>query len=87
MLKLGTIVFLINRGEYHSSHGHWPPIGSLGVIHTESDQYNEYDVMFDNHPCPVCLPDESWVVPCAWVIPVEDDQIQNEIENEVELET
>jgi hypothetical protein len=53
-----------------------PPIGSCGIIHAKADKYNEYDVMFDAFPCPVSLPDVSWVVPCAWVIPIEDSQIQ-----------
>ncbi len=75
MLKLGTKVILIHRGQGHDFEN-LPPIMSYGIIHTESDQYNEYDVMFEHFPCPVSLPDKSWVVPCAWVIPVEDNQIQ-----------
>ena len=48
------------------------PIGATGEIWSHLDEDGEYDVMFPDHPCPVSLPDTSWIVPAQWLIPLDD---------------
>ena len=77
-MKSGQRVLLVCRvGDEAHLLGEpiWPPTGSIGVVTASTDEYGEVDVMFDDYPCPVSLPDESWVVPGSYLIPI-DDHIQ-----------
>lgn len=48
-----------------------PPIGAIGTIVLGLDEYGEYDVLFDDYPCQVFLPDTSWIVHKSWIVPID----------------
>ena len=73
-MHVGQKVMLICNSPDYVDGFKWPPIGAIGYILTEEDEYMEYDVMFVEYPCPVSLPDESWVVYKTWLIPINDNK-------------
>lgn len=47
--------------EYGAQNVLFPPIGAVGTTISFMDDEGDYDVMFDEYPCPTYLPDASWV--------------------------
>ena len=53
------VMVIYSNREYDSENVPFPPIGTIGYIVSDLDEYHEYDVIFDKYPCPV--QDISWV--------------------------
>lgn len=73
MLKIGQKVVLIFRDATEIPT--LPPLGAIGEITLGLDDCGEYDVRFDDHPCPVSLPDDSWVISKNWIVPIDQNKI------------
>lgn len=72
-MKVGQRVVLICSPPtgWESGFARFPPIGAIGEIVSEVDHYNECDVVFDDYPC-IGYPDPSWVVSCAFIVPIDE---------------
>lgn len=55
-----------------------PPIGSVGVITVELDEFNEYEISVPGWPCPV-FHDPDWIVPAWAIIPIDDEPETQEL--------
>jgi len=82
-MKIGQKVLLIGILDA----GGWgnvsaPPIGSIGEISTEIDQYNEYDVYFEGYPHPA-IDDPDWVVYYRYLIPIDNEKEDEEKKEEL----
>lgn len=76
-MKPGQRVMLICRCPSYTANGYpMPPVGNLGTIDSELDKFGEYDVWFDNYPCPVGL-DPRWVTHWSHIVPIDlhDEEI------------
>lgn len=62
------VMVIDSRQSYSASGQPFPPIGAVGTMISEFDEYSECDVMFDNFPCNVCLPDASWITHKSMII-------------------
>lgn len=64
----GRRVVVINQGVgYDSGTKPFPPIGTVGTVLTELDIFQEYDVLFDNYPCPTDA-EPSWVTHKSMIV-------------------
>jgi hypothetical protein len=69
--------------EYDSAPGYpFPPVGATGEIISGLDNYNEYDVMFDEYPCPVQT-ETGWVTHKSMIVFIDEKFEQIEIEEEL----
>lgn len=76
-MKPGQRVVLICRSPQYGCNGSpMPPVGNLGTIDSELDEYCEYDVLFDNYPCP-CDNDPRWITHMHHIVPIDlhDEEI------------
>ena len=64
-MKNQVIVIHSNR-YYDSNDVPFPPIGVIGEIVSDLDKYGEYDIIFENYPCPVG--DDSWVTHKSMIV-------------------
>lgn len=72
-MRLGSIVMFIRDDDHYcSTDGAMPPLGSIGEIISNFDDDGECDVLFPNSPCPVLLPDASWVMHRTMLIEILD---------------
>lgn len=71
-------VVIKDNKEYGTEFLPFPPVGTLGTTISELDDYGDFDVMFDNYPCPNNNPDESWVTHWNMIAFLSDDEIEQE---------
>lgn len=75
-MKIGQRVMLICSCPTYSSDWYpMPPVGSLGTIDSELDEHGEYDILFDNYPCPGL--DPRWITHMSHIVPIDlhDEEI------------
>lgn len=66
------VMVVHSRADYSSDDTPFPPVGAYGTVISELDEYNEFDVVFDKYPCPIIIPDDSWVTHRTMVVFIED---------------
>jgi len=66
------VVVIISDQEYKADNMPFPPIGTVGVSVSGMDADGEYDIVFDDFPCPV-PPDISWVVHRTMIAFLDED--------------
>lgn len=71
------VVVVGQSKEYGTRFLPFPPIGTLGTTISGMDEDGDYDVMFDDHPCPSNNPDESWVTHKSLIIFIGTETIEN----------
>ncbi len=49
-----------------------PPVGSIGVLDSNIDEFNEYDVLFNGYPHPA-INDPAWIVHCRSIVPIDEN--------------
>lgn len=83
------VAVIFSNREYDSNGMPFPPIGTLGTVVTPLDEYGDYDVVFDDYPCPVPspppLPSDSWVVHKNMIVFVDTDLSMVQAIKEVEI--
>ena len=83
IIEMGDRVVVIARSrKYQSECQLMPPIGATGEVISHIDEWGEYDIMFDEYPCPVVLPDKSWVIHRNLIALIDGPVIQKQIEAE-----
>ena len=67
-------VLVVGGSKYYGTRFiPFPPIGTLGTTISHMDEEGDYDVMFDNYPCPNNLPDESWITHKSFIVFIEKE--------------
>ncbi len=79
------VVVIFQNPEYNSNGCPFPPVGTKGTLASEIDEYGDFDVMFDSYPCPVSLPDTSWVTHKSMVVYIDELNINNVITDRAEV--
>lgn len=69
---MDKVMVIYSNPDYSADECPFPPIGALGTVISGIDIYGEYDVMFDDYPCPT-PPDPSWVTHKTMIIFLNDD--------------
>lgn len=82
-MKNRVMVIFVNS-DYDNEEVPFPPIGTKGTVISPLDEFNEFDVMFDDYPCPANIPDESWVTHRLMVVFI-DDEVSTQY-SEMEME-
>ena len=81
-IEAGDRVIVIGRSKlYQADYQLMPPIGAKGEALDNADEYGEHDILFDEYPCPVALPDKSWVIHRNLRALIDDPEIQSQIES------
>lgn len=75
------VMVIHSRNDYGANGTPFPPIGAIGITISGIDRYGEYDIMFDEYPCPNSMPDESLVTHKSMIVFIDDDhfQLQNNV--------
>ena len=76
------VMVIFSNQDYACNETPFPPIGAVGTITLEKDEYGEYDVEFDGYPCPT-TDGPSWVTHETMIVFLNDDKEKSEETEEV----
>lgn len=79
------VMVIHSNHDYDANEHSFPPIGAIGTTISEIDEYEEYDVLFDNYPCPNSLPDISWVTHRSMIVFIDDDNFIEDINEDEKI--
>ncbi|GIC77661.1 hypothetical protein [Moritella sp. F3] len=78
------VVVIFQNPEYGTEDLPFPPVGTKGTVIGSLDKYGDYEVMFDDYPCPVGL-EESWETHKSMIVFIEDPKVINDGVESTEL--
>lgn len=60
-MKGRRVQVIYDKQEYGTIVKPFPPVGTKGTVISDLDDECEFDVLFDDYPCPTDPRDPSWV--------------------------
>lgn len=78
------VVVIHDNHDYDCDDIPFPPIGTLGTVVSPLDEWDEYDVRFDNHPFPFG-DDNSWVTHKSMIVFIDEDFNREFLENDQKI--
>ncbi len=66
------VMVIVSDQRYSSSFDPFPPVGTKGTVAEGPDEFNEYEVLFDDWP-PASLIDPEWTVHKSMIVFIDGD--------------
>lgn len=80
------VMVIVSNQDYSSHYDPFPPVGTKGTITEGLDNYDEYEVEFDNYPN-TTLNDPDWTVHKSMIVFIGDGEQSEAVTNSQELVT